>query len=487
MRTLATKMGRSPTAFALRLCFPLCLLFAVGCHSTESFEGLGLDADTPFSESGDQAPAPQWWRAFHDADLNRLIDRAIGTNFDLAVAWERLKEARAVAARSRSDLFPDLDAAVDGLLSRTDGAKGRDEDRLQLGLEADYEVDLWGRIRSQAAAEARRAEAVEADYETAVLTVSSEVALTWFRLVEARARIALLDSQVATNEKAVRSLRNRFESGQARSADVLRQARLLEATRDQRFAARSRQALQRHRLAVLLGEPPQAPALPEANARSLPERPPLPATGLPTTLIRQRPDLRAARLRIEAADEAVAAAAANRFPRLSLGAGLDTAATNHSQLFEDWSRNLASNLLAPLFDAGELTAELDRRTAILRQRINNYAQAALTAFREVEDALARERFQAERVESLEAQVRLARRASERIRNEFANGVGDFLDLLTARSETQQLERERLAARRQLIEFRVALYRALAGAVPDRAPNRPETGDPAPSANSDSTK
>ncbi|MDX1632603.1 MAG: TolC family protein, partial [Thermoanaerobaculia bacterium] len=131
-------------------------------------------------------------------------------------------------------------------------------------------------------------------------------------------------------------------------------------------------------------------------------------------------------------------------------------------LFDQWARSFTGGLLVPLFRAGALEAEVDRAEAIRNQRVSEYGQATLIAFREVEDALVREAKQRERIRSLERQVELADQSYEQLRIQYFNGLGDYIDVLVALTERQQLRRDLIAARRALLEFRIGLYRALAG-------------------------
>ncbi|MGM0454361.1 MAG: TolC family protein, partial [Thermodesulfobacteriota bacterium] len=190
--------------------------------------------------------------------------------------------------------------------------------------------------------------------------------------------------------------------------------------------------------------------------------PPLPATGLPADLVRRRPDVDQAHLRLKAADADTAAAVSNQYPRLTLSASLSTSNDAGSDLFTDWARSFSGSLVAPLLDAGRRQAEVDRSQAVKKQRLYQYGQAVLTAFQEVEDALVREKKQVQQIESIEARVRLAERTYRQLRTEYINGAADFIDVLTALTEAQQLRRELISARRERMEIRIGLYRAVAG-------------------------
>jgi NodT family efflux transporter outer membrane factor (OMF) lipoprotein len=431
-----------------------------GCVSPKGIESLPLDSAPSFSRSGAEPLPERWWTAFGDPTLNAQVDRALDENFTVAAAWERLRAARAVVDREASDLFPDLDGVAGGELNADSDEEDVDA-TLRLGLEAAYEVDLWDRIESRVEAERFRASATRADYQAAELSLTAEVARTWYQLVEARAQLALVEDQIATNEAVIELLESRFAAGQIRSADVLRQQRLTEATREQAIAIRSRKAVLQHQLAVLQGRSPQGGDMPPQGA--LPALPPAPATGLPSDLVQRRPDVQRALRLLRAADRDLASAVSNQYPRLLLTASFTTAAENPSNLFQEWLASLLGQFVAPLFDAGERRAEVRRTTAVVRQRAAEYGQTVLTAFREVEDALARERYQIERIANLEEQLTLAEQTYQQLRTQYLNGVTDYIAVLTALTEEQRLQRDLLRARLTLLEFRIALYRALAGA------------------------
>ncbi len=430
-----------------------------GCSPQTSTVTIPADTTEVFSRSGSQETPGRWWTAFGYPELNTLVDSALRSNFNLMTAWQRLREAQAVADRASSGLFPQLEASLTGESNRLQ-TQFQESQILRLGLSSQYEIDLWGRINSNIEAQRYRADASLADYRTAALSLSAEVVRTWFSLMEAHGQLELVNQQISTNEKVLKLLRARFGIGQIRSADILRQRQLLESTREQKISVESRIRLLEHRLSVLLGRPPQKSM--NYIQDSLPELPPMPETGIPSELVRRRPDIRSAYNLLQAADREVAAAISNRFPRISLSASLSTADLNGENLFEDWGRSLAGNMLAPLFYGGQLSAEVDRTQAVKKQRLYQYAQSILTAFREVEDALAQEKKQREKIQSIRNQLKIARQAYEQLRIEYFNGMGNYLDVLTALDEEQQLRRNLLSAKMVLLEYRIALYRSLAG-------------------------
>lgn len=444
-----------------RLCLVLVLSISVtllGCTAQSEIVDIPLDAPEAFSFSGAAEPSSRWWTSFGDDGLNAAVDEALEENFDLATAWHRLRAAQAIVDRESAALWPWLEGSAQGQVTRGEARLGGPED-LELGLSANYEADLWGRIRSLVEAEQFRAEASQADYQAAAVSLSAEVARTWYRLGEAASQLDLVEAQIATNVELLELIENRFEAGQIPAVDLLRQRQLVEATREQRTRAVSNVEVLENQLAVLLGRAPQLDV--EFAPADLPELPPLPETGVPIELVRRRPDIRSARLLVRAADRDLASAISSRYPRLSLSAASTT--TGAQNLFRQWIHSFAGSLLAPIFYGGELSAQVDVEEAVQHQRLLEYGQTVLVAFQEVEDALARESAQVDAIQSLEMQLELAQQSYDQLRIQYLNGAGNYLDVLTALGEVQELRRNFLTAELALIEYRIALYRSLAGA------------------------
>ena len=437
---------------------PLVLTAILGCTPRAARLTLPLDTPQTFTEPGGTYPLQdRWWTAFSDSAVDTLVDAALQSNFSLESTWYRLQAAQAVVDRESSAWFPEITGLFEADADRGDGG---DDETLTLRFSADYEIDLWGKIRSGIDAERYRARASAADYRAAALSLSAEVVLTWYELMEARSRLDLFDSQIETNEKALSLIRARFGSGQVRSVDILRQKQLIESTREQRLAAASRARVLEHQLSVLLGRPPESDVTDIHTP--LPELPPLPETGLPASLIQRRPDIQRAHHLLRAADRDVAAAVSARYPRITLSASSTSTDNSGDGLFGGWAHNFAAGLLGPLFDGGRLGAEVDRNLAGRNQRLYDYGQTVLTALQEVENALVREKAQMARIESLESQLALTIQAYEQLRLEYLNGISDYLDVLTALTSEQRLRRDVISARTLLLEYRVSLYRALGG-------------------------
>jgi outer membrane protein TolC len=183
---------------------------------------------------------------------------------------------------------------------------------------------------------------------------------------------------------------------------------------------------------------------------------------LPSELITRRPDIRRDYYALCAADRDLASAVSAQYPRLSFGTSLTNIAEDPSDLFRDWFLSIGSQLIAPLLDGGQRRAEVTRACAVKKELFNRYANSVLIAFGEVEDSLAREKYQVQRIKHLEEQVRLAGRASDQLRDQYLIGDAEYLDVLSAITGQQSLQRQLLSAQLELRLIRVSLYLSLAG-------------------------
>ncbi len=412
-----------------------------------------------FTEVGSDAAPNRWWTAFADSKLDSYVDNGLGNNYSLQAASNRVQAARAVTRREASDFWPD----IDGILGiGTNGGPGENRETYSLGLDANYQVDLWGEIESRVEAQRLRANATCQDYHAVALGLSAEITSVWFSLIEAHAQAKLLEEQIKTNRTGAELQEKRFGLGFVRSADVLRQRQLLESTLEQAVVIESQINVLEHQLAVLLGEMPQSASYEPGT--SFPELPPLPLTGLPSGLLLRRPDIQRNYNALLAADRDLASAISRQFPRLNLSASLQNLSENPEDLLKDWFVSLGGQLIAPLFDGGQRKAEVDRNAAVKAQLFHEYAQSVLVAFREVEDSLVQEKYQLQRIERLEKQAKLAGQASDQLREQYLIGDAQYLDVLNAITGKQRLQRQLLSAQLELRLIRVSLYLALAGNI-----------------------
>lgn len=417
-----------------------------------------------FSQSGTQELSDQWWFALDDAALHTLIDQALGNNLSLLAVRERLVQARAIARQVGADLSPQLDAigSANKKWTRTDGSTNTTNDLL-LGLAADYELDLWGRLQSKEDAALLDARATGEDLQTAALSLAAQVAITWYQLAASYSQLALLTRQQEINEMGLQLVQLRFNAGQVGIADVLQQKELIESKNGEKAQQRANAGVFTHQLAVLTGVSPGIFTVP--GGPKLIDLPSLPITGVPLDLLRDRPDIRSRYLALLAADKRVAAAIADQYPRVSLSADINTSGSATRDLFENWLASLAANIVGPLVDGGRRRAEVERTTSVSREKLLSYGDSLLTAVAEVEDALVQEKEQRLLIDSLKIQLDLATRSLLSIRDRYKQGAEEYQRVLTAQLSQQILQRSLVNAHRQLIEYRIDLYRALGGRAP----------------------
>ncbi|QDO94391.1 TolC family protein [Formosa sediminum] len=412
-----------------------------------------------FSTTGEAALNDKWWLAFEDEQLNVLIDSAMQRNFDLAATWQQFVAAQATVAQAVSNKWPQIEARAQTAenFPLNDFTGG---ENTQVGLSAAYEIDIWGRIGTAVQAEKFNAQASLYDYRAAALSLSAEIATTWYQIIAAKKQLDLTAYQIKTNEDIISLMRSRFVGGQIRSVDLLRQAQLLESTREQHIIYQTNLQVLQHQLAVLLGKQPQGAYT--FNTDHFPELPALPETGLSLELVRRRPDLQQSYAVLLSADRAMAAAVRNKYPRISIQIDGQLRSNNFANLFENWAYSLAGNILAPLFYGGQLQAEVDAAEAIKQQRLYEYGQATLVAFQEVEDGLTQDLMQLQRTENIKRQLALSQKSNAQLRIEFLNGYSPYLDILIGLNQEQQLRRDYIDAQLRQILMRINLYRALAG-------------------------
>ncbi len=445
------------------------LALVAGCsHPVAEFD---LPGDTPetFSSNG---PAPtgsaateivpaHWWRAFGDDALDRLIEQALASNFNLQTAWDRLVQAQAAADKTTAGLWPQANGSAGVGRSRRDAAGSVTYDTTyETGVAAGYEIDLWSRLRSQQTAAVLDVQAQQDALDTAAISLSALVANTWYQLADAKALIRITQQQIETNRQVLEVVSVQFRKGRVSAADVLRQRQLVASTESRLISARETAELLQYLLSVLIGAPPALAW--EGASIELPDLPPQPQLGIPSEVLWRRPDVRLAYRQVQAADQRLAVAVADQYPRLSLAANAETSAGSVGDLFDDSFANLVGNAVQPLFDAGLRKAEVERRKAIVSEVIHNWRQTILEALQEIEVALTQERRQGEFLDSLQTQLDLARQTYDRNRDRYTKGQTDYLRVLESLSSTQALERELVRARATLIERRIDLYRSIAG-------------------------
>ncbi len=411
----------------------------------------------------------QWWEELGAPDLNALIQEALPGNLSIRVAWARLRQSQSLAFQTGTARYPDLSLSAERgrTRQRTEndlGSSTRTFSNYGLGLVSNYEIDLWGRVRSETEAAALEATATREDLNAAAMTLAASVAENWLNIISQRMQKKLLEKQLETNKTYLELVELRFRKGVVSALDVYQQRETVERTRAQIPLVEAREQRLLHALALLLGRPPQSPV--SISTEALPVISEAPATGFPADMLAARPDIRADGLRLQAADWQVAAARANRLPAIRLTGSTSMGADSLDMIFDNWLLSLAGNLTAPLFDAGRRAAETDRMKAKADEKLWAYRQTVYTAIKEVEDALVSEKKQKQHILALEAETSVARHAFDEAVARYRKGLSDYLPVLTQLLSLQNLERDMIQRQTELLVYRINLYRALGGTWTD---------------------
>tara|TARA_R110002096_G_scaffold16898_15_gene58279 strand:+ start:67563 stop:68948 length:1386 start_codon:yes stop_codon:yes gene_type:complete len=423
------------------------------------------------SQGGESAPNARWWKALGDKELDKKINQALSQSFSLSATRQRLLQAKADSREIEGSALPSVSAELDGGYRRTLGTVPGFNvigTTWSAGIAASYEIDLWGSIRSAKKGVEANIRAARFDMDTAAITLSAEVGTAWYRWVEASEQGRLRKTQTETTEQILAIVEARFSRGQVSGQDVFRQRQVVDAAKQAEVATFASGLRWRNRLAALLSVTPQSLLLPESA--TLPTLPKLPEVGTPVSIIQRRPDLQAAYQRLIAADASAATALAERYPRLSLRASINSSTRSISTLFQNWLLAVGGNLLVPLFEGGRLKARADSASAAAQAAWFSYAQASLNAINEIEDSLATNTEAIAQVASLTKQVEYAERGLAIARAGYVSGQATYLQALDALLTLQALERDLLQSRRNAIEVRINLYRAVAGPLEQSARN-----------------
>ena len=419
-----------------------------------------------------QADLRTWWTNLDDPTLDRLIERATVSNLDVKQAVARIRQARAQFGIATGDIAPTVDAEGQSQTSRisnnvSEGVappQSRTDTFFSLGLDATWEIDLWGRIRRNIeSADASLGAQIE-DYRDVLVVLYAEVADAYVQIRTLQARIVSALDNVGTQQGALQLTVNRNRAGLAPDLDV-RQAELNLAT-TQAFVPSLRASLAQNvnQLAVLLGEFPSAIEAELEQQTPIPAPPPDIVVGLPTELLRQRPDIRQAERELAAQTAQIGVATADLYPSLSLTGAFAFESFSAGDLFEWQSRafQFGPTVRWNIFDAGRIRSNIVLQDALTEEVLASYEETVLSAVEEVESAMAAYVQEVERREYLQRSVVAARASVSLVDTLYRSGLTDFQNVLdTQRSQFQQ-EDELAQSEGLVTQNLIQLYQALGG-------------------------
>ncbi len=414
-------------------------------------------------------PRGNWWEMFGDTELNRLEADAVAANQDIKAAAARFEQARAVADVARSGLFPHVGVSAqpiwqhDSANRPVGGKPGETYDNCIVPFDLSYEIDLWGRVRRTVESATAQMQAGSDDVESAKLAIQAEVAADYFTLRALDADKVLLVSSIEVYRKSLALTRNRRAGGMVSDLDVAQAETVLKNAEAQLPATALEREKFQHALAVLVGK--------NASLFTVAEQPldlaPLPIPpGLPSELLERRPDIAAAERRMAAANASIGVAQAAFFPTVRLSGLTGFQSVDVGTLF-NWPSRLwaiGPSLSLPLFEGGQLRANLRQMKAAYEETVARYRQTVLSAFGEVEDNLAAERLLADQHEQETAALKAARRQLEIANNRYSFGLVTFLEVATAENIALVTERTSARLSGQQMVAAVALIKSLGGGI-----------------------
>jgi len=402
----------------------------------------------------------RWWSSFGDRALTAVVDRALAQNTDVAIAAGRVEEARAQFRLAEAQRLPNLSGAAAGGRQRDVSPFGlpREQTLGQAALQVSYDLDLFGRLANASGAARETLLATEDARDNVRLAVASSAASGYITLRGLDARLVVLRETLTARQAALRVIRRRADAGYGTQLDLRQAEADLHATEQQIPAAELAIRRQEDGLSLLLGENPRAIERGAALAAlGTPAVPP----ALPSTLLRRRPDVAQAERQLAAADRSLDSARAAFMPTVQLTAS--GGVVGSSLLASDIGVfSLGASILAPIFDSGRLRAQQGVAVARRDQAAFAYRKAALTAFKEVEDALAAADRNAQQEQDVAAQRDALAEAYRLASNRYRAGYSPYLDQLEAQRSLLNAELQLVQIRADRLNAAVALYQALGG-------------------------
>lgn len=430
----------------------------------------GLDSAQQRSDTTDPAVADlsRWWEAFNDPTLNGLIERAVQGNKDLRIAEARLRQARAALGITEAAWYPNVDVGGGVTRSRTGEAnnvpRATEGTLYRAGFDASWEIDVFGAVRRDVEASKADLGAVEEDRRSLLTSILAEVASNYVTVRGTQQQIRIAQGNIASQRRTLEVNEARANAGVLSDYDVSTSRAQVASFEAVIPPLQRTEAAAIFRISVLTGQAPGALQTELAPTDGIPMSLPVIPVGLPSELLRRRPDIRAAERRIAAQTARIGVATADLFPRFSLTGSFGSQDT-HQKQFLDSSRlfySIGPAVSWNVFDAGRIRNNIRVQNEVQNQTISAYEQQILLAMEEVENAVTAYSRNVDRREALGRAVDAQRRAVQNVTNLFTGGLGDPLNILIAQRDQFNYELQLVATETELSANLVSLYKALGG-------------------------
>ena len=425
------------------------------------------------------ADLTEWWRILKDGELDSLVARTRESNLDLAIALDRLQEARTGITIAASQGLPVAGATGGGGGGTgSDETKGRVSQALRSaenaqnlnsineagGFDANWELDLLGKFRREVEARTADTEALKDARDWAIVTVAADVARYYLDMRAQQRQLVVLGQDIAAARGNMDLAQRRLSQGLTNAIDVSLAQRQLETLQADRAPLVAQIDASRNAVSVLLGRFPEDLVNELAKPGAIPALPAKIEVGQPIDLLRRRPDIREAERRVAAANARIGVATADLFPTviLSGAVGAQGGIRSSSAVPITWIGSLGPSLYMPLLDFGALDAQIEIADLQTHEALLAYKQSILMAVQEVDDANAAYQAQLVRLKSLDRALAAARQATQTAIERYDRGLTDFLNVLDAERQEYDLEARHVATRQAAADDLVALYKALGG-------------------------
>lgn len=460
----------------------LFMLLVTGCTVGPDYQRPIANAPAQWSDNRSDSVTSQndqvgeWWKLFHDAELDSLIKRAVMANLDLRIAESRVRQARAQQGFAEAEFWPTLSAS--GSYARQQQSKKQpilgslpnssnipfENDVYKAGFDATWEIDLFGGKRRAVEAATAELAAMEYGQRDVLVSLLAEVARYYALTRGAQRQLAILRDRIKAQEETVKITRSRVDHGSAAELELQRALALFASIQSQAPIIETSMQSAIHRLGVLLAQSPEALNTELSATASIPAPPPQVPVGLPSELLLRRPDvLRAERL-LAAETARIGQVKADLFPKFSLTGSAGITSISASDFFLPGSRlwSIGPTVQWRIFDAGRVLASISAQTEAQDQALLNYQKIVLTSFEEVENALVAYAKEQEHCRLLDKEVSATQKAVELANQRYTKGWGSYLDLLDAQRTLYVSQDELVQSERAITLNLVSLYKALGG-------------------------
>lgn len=418
------------------------------------------------TETNTSAQLSQWWVTLKDERLTDLISRSLQKNPNVRNAIARIREARARRGISESMFFPQVNASANLQHNRnsSNAGLGGERDLYMAGLDASWELDIFGGTRRAVEAAQANLEATHENLRNVYVTLAAEVALSYLDLRTQQNRLSIAQQNLAVQQETLNLVKSRFDAGLVTELDVNQATYNLKNTQAQIFLLKNGITQAQHSLAILLGLPPaalqaelDAPApIPVASLNL--------AVGVPADVLRNRPDVRQAERQLAAQTAQIGVATADLYPKFTLTGSIGLEAFHLDKLFQYDSRTfgIGPGVRWNVFDAGSIRRNIEVQTALQEQALAQYETAVLNALKEVEDALSAFAEEYQRLNALREGEQAAKNAVNIATAQYKAGIVDFQAVLETQRSLLALQDQVTQSEANVTGNLVRLYKALGG-------------------------